>query len=742
MPHQMNLMDVAAAVLEENLKEPELISKSAPPASALPPWKPRTQESKDLEAACKKKSAELDKLQAENDLRMTGHPTKWTGTQEQRREHWKMMAMIHVTEEFQGMQKNLQEPNFYRALQRAFSDALLEISEEQLKQFKLQKGEQLYYPATLLKIWAQFCHTGQDLDTAGQNALATFIGDDKITGSDPLMSPNFDSLGQQEQDHQQVFSKCIMGCPCNQTTRYLPMTLEFRIDALMLEMDYRASTLGLTFEEWLQHVGILRFIKETRCRISEPQLLREQTSRRGFLLSNWMVDYWQTRICFEDWYESVGKCLKRPTPETSMVKFPPFNKNTRIIYRNFQEAGIADTDYNAWRYQTQLDCEEVQRQEFPHQQVIKDFRSQSLCQSRGLQCPSPPPLDVDTLISKLRIMDALTGNQDNVLTKEEQNQLAAQMAITPAPGPLLEVTPQNQGSQTDSSSPHISWADDIPDVPAPIQCVKQVLDRLTTQMGPALEGPQARQQTPEPDMENTIEAIFKTAGYKLPAMNRTFWEHDAVTANFVPHMDVQKPLVFSDDFMPGGKFSHIYIPPYVLVPLEIQLDLQVQVAQQSAALYNLWRQCHVARFRADRRMKNFIHKTLHTSKPTLWHDLLTGKASKTFASNIIDRVQHSEAWRKSRLRNGNLSNMQTYDWFYRPLERIVALNMPMSALLIKATRNKPAAELLIEALSRMVGFHSKPSCLTTEEIVTEMSQTRAFRVEDYQLRSTEDRPTH
>jgi hypothetical protein len=654
------------------------------------------------------------------------------------------MVQVHFAEAFNGYVTNLVQPNLYKALQRAFSDALLEISEEELTNYNLQPGEQLCNKQTLLKMWNHFCQDGQDLDTAGQNALATFMGDNATTGNDLLMSPTFDFLQHpdagamrqlEEEEQQRLRIKCLVPCPCNQHPKYLPMTLEYNLDATLLEMDYQSSTLHISFTDWLTHVGLMKFIQATKIRIEEPLLLRKMVTHRSFLMANWMMDFRSARLGFEDWYANVGKRLQRPTPENSMVKFPPINPRTRIIYRDFTEAGISPFEYHAWNFQRQLDYNAIQQAHYPHLQVSHDLPRQFMVRPRSIECQSPPPVNIDQVLEKLRMMDVLHGHQDDILSEDAKNLMVDTLAISqPATEPTAPTTTQSPPEA------HISWADDLPEPFAHIQSVKTVLETLADQMGVKSKEAASKWTPPVHPETSIVDQAIQTAGVRLPPMSRTFWEHDAVMANILPHVRLQEPIIWSDDFMPSGRFSHIYIPPYVLVPMDIQVELNVLVAPASAAYHNLWRQCYVARVRADRRLKNLVELTTQSYKPTPWTSITLGDSHKTFGLNPIERVQHSEAWRKYTFRQGNLTNMQLYDWFFRPIERLVALNMPLSATFIKATRFKVSADFIFEVLWKIAGFLNPPKVLTPEEVVTEMSQVRALRVEDFKMRNSEDRP--
>ena len=144
--------------------------------------------------------------------------------------------------------------------------------------------------------------------------------------------------------------------------------------------------------------------------------------------------------------------------------------------------------------------------------------------------------------------------------------------------------------------------------------------------------------------------------------------------------------ILKKDFKKDGKYAHLFIPKYPYVPVKILNDLGITAESRSATIYNLWRHCSLMRKEAAIDSNEDYRRNLG-ALPGLekipWLKLLTDHTvAKSFPFDTQDIVQYQQAWSY----HGNssihtLDSRELYDCFFRPLERLCTMDMPMTQLL-------------------------------------------------------------
>src|SRR6266404_4052279 len=118
--------------------------------------------------------------------------------------------------------------------------------------------------------------------------------------------------------------------------------------------------------------------------------------------------------------------------------------------------------------------------------------------------------------------------------------------------------------------------------------------------------------------------------------------------------------------------------------------------------------------------------------------LLRGSIMATFPSTILDQIQHEAAHAKIAAATEPISRTTMYDMFFRTTERVVALDMPLNAKLIRATRFQAATDNFYEIMYTLVGLYGPLPELSADEMVAEMSKVRAFKASDYNVYTSDD----
>ena len=230
---------------------------------------------------------------------------------------------------------------------------------------------------------------------------------------------------------------------------------------------------------------------------------------------------------------------------------------------------------------------------------------------------------------------------------------------------------------------------------------------------------------------------IRRSSTQTPPMNdesvqerRLIWANRKMAKGEKDSMSIKK-----EDFMDGGQYSHLFIPKYPCVPTQIMIDHGLTTDRTSPNVYNLWRQCYSMRQAAAHQVDKLdnAHKVDPEYQEIPWIKLLLDtQTTKTFEFDKLDIIQYNNAWRKYGNADINyLESREFYDIFIRPMERMMARNMPLSDNLYRACLSKDATEDFIIILIRMAGFAEAPVRLSSTQIIEEMSRVRHLHTRDY-----------
>jgi len=587
---------------------------------------------------------------------------KRTEQMEDLRNKWALFAMNRLAEEKLAADTIGQPPDYYKAFQRASSDALLKISEAALREIKFGKHEDVVSPRSLLRVWNQLCLEGQSLDEAGQNALGSFLGNNVPPPVDMLNSPSYEDTARPPPVSRQdeIRYPSVQQVPQPPTADHgFPYTKEGHLDLLRLLIDYRKFGNNLTFDEWMLQAGVTNYAKQHNLVIAEPAMLQQLAPNRNFYIWSYVQHEGCNNLPFEDWYAMVHQHLQPPARYNPAFTADPY--------------------------------EYLMNKERPvHPQPLPNLIwGPSPCSDETNLHPNKPVRsDMDT---------------DKPISTEDQHTIQR----IQKPSAAIQAT--------------------------------DAMSRLSLRDTAA----EAKRQQ-EAEQNKRYRDVFTTMATKFPTMNRIFWEQDAVKANFISDHAIDVPFVKPADFLPGGRFAHLLIPTYPYVPSEILEAFNICAKRNSPTYFNAWRQCYAAAFQSDKIFKKSGNTDFDEPYPndSPWMKTMIRPMRRNIDINTLAKVQHQAAIEKAKARHWDLTKEEVYDWFIRPVERLVALNMPCSTYLTKATRDEAAANYLYQIIWRYVGFPTPPAILSPKDMVIEMSRIRACRVDDFVMRSAQDRPVH
>jgi hypothetical protein len=146
-------------------------------------------------------------------------------------------------------------------------------------------------------------------------------------------------------------------------------------------------------------------------------------------------------------------------------------------------------------------------------------------------------------------------------------------------------------------------------------------------------------------------------------------------------------MVSPSSFLPGERFSRMFIPNYVVIPYTLATTLHVEeIISHTHIQHILWTRLHAAHRRA---YANFqINELTNTSTPlerlrmtTLTSDSLP---PIQIPDSLIVQQSHARIYTKRQGGVKMLYRTEFYDLFFRPLEFLVGRGMPMHRLLLEA----------------------------------------------------------
>ena len=239
--------------------------------------------------------------------------------------------------------------------------------------------------------------------------------------------------------------------------------------------------------------------------------------------------------------------------------------------------------------------------------------------------------------------------------------------------------------------------------------------------------------------------FFPTLMIHMPPCQARWLEEELLNYGNVK-MDVDAQILDSiemDDFLPNGRFSHIHIPRYQYVPPEVLTILGLPLQLSPYAFNSVWRRLYVHRFHAGFEFENVYDLSAHLRgiEDIPWIDLLrSSRIAKTFYFDALDIFQYAEAVRRGFHQLHSLTNRQLYDWYFRPLERLMGLDMPMSTYFKWAISCRDGTDDLITILLKLAGLPVLPLSMTSKFVIEEMSKVRTLKAKDFTHTDPMDSP--
>jgi len=185
--------------------------------------------------------------------------------------------------------------------------------------------------------------------------------------------------------------------------------------------------------------------------------------------------------------------------------------------------------------------------------------------------------------------------------------------------------------------------------------------------------------------------------------------------------------IVPEDFLRYGRFAHIHVPRYEFVNSEILDSLHKGPIHKGSHLYfAVYMRTVYTRYQALLSLPADI-SLQGTRKGT--KALLSRMAEGNFAWDAIDVIQHERAFDKVKQNKGlhAISLRQAYDWIFRPLERLVAIDMPLSNYLLQAAHSEKATDTFLSILCAFIGMPRIPARLPYKYIIEEMSKVRHWQ---------------
>ena len=481
----------------------------------------------------------------------------------------------------------------------------------------------------------------------------------------------------------------------------LPMTRGRKVDAVQLNFDYQRTLEEhqLSFRDWIKASNAAALInQDDKLTTGEPEILLHITraGHREFFLANWMLDYPVMRLNFEVWYEMIGHKLKVPSKTSKK-----FGKNTTGKRSPQRADSYADAGIPA------LTMHPIITDEHKPDQVIRHCNLQA-----------PPESEPKKQPRQLSWSDELeeTDEKPNKRIKKEE-------------------------PETEPESSDLTTAPYIVNEDGKVLTKPERQDYYNGKLSAskyAIEDELTRTRFANNMSRSEYNGVVKTIAVKLPPLDRTIWELEAIKANTIVDPRVEHSWVEPHHFLPGGKLAHMHIPKYVYIPHDVFDRFKLRLAKGTTSYVSLWRHLSAANDQAN---KHVTHEHMKDNQKTDYRAMLTSKTPKTIITKKIDVVQHKHAHIEARkIGWKNMTQRNIYDWFVRPIERLFAVDMPQGTLLMRALLFKTSADKLHEVVCKYTGI-PKTAKLTPTFLAEEMSRIRMSFDIDFQKRNGQDRPT-
>jgi hypothetical protein len=204
--------------------------------------------------------------------------------------------------------------------------------------------------------------------------------------------------------------------------------------------------------------------------------------------------------------------------------------------------------------------------------------------------------------------------------------------------------------------------------------------------------------------------------------------------------------IAAEDFGIHGRFNHVFIPNYVYLPKDILTAIGKITLNVTDVHYHLiWQKLYRARQEAAAAYQ-LQHKEL---KPSEWIDaspwvniLEDVQVAKPCFTEHLDVLQNKSAIQKTPFATlHGTARSVIYDRFFRPLERLIAIDMPLHERLIKALTSDIETDNLAKIFTKLAGLPGLPDHVRAAFIMENMSTVRHLHSSAFTpLRATQTPP--
>ena len=230
-----------------------------------------------------------------------------------------------------------------------------------------------------------------------------------------------------------------------------------------------------------------------------------------------------------------------------------------------------------------------------------------------------------------------------------------------------------------------------------------------------------------------------TLANNMPAINETGTTIESIMKGIIP-----------GEFQMNEPLAHIHIPLYSFVPREI---LQMINATESFPKHPeylvLWRRLYTARLMAKTTItEEEITAFVCSENIPPWVSIMANMEwDKNCNWDRIDIVQYTSAYRMLTeiIKSGKDTDFDVYNNLIRPLECLIARDMPLATLYLEASKEEKASKLLHATIFEIAGLmrvkdHKLVKAITHTKLTEEMSRARMMRHNDFIRQSPLDQP--
>jgi hypothetical protein len=204
--------------------------------------------------------------------------------------------------------------------------------------------------------------------------------------------------------------------------------------------------------------------------------------------------------------------------------------------------------------------------------------------------------------------------------------------------------------------------------------------------------------------------------------------------------------ITAEDFCPHERFSHVFILNYVYLPTDILTAIgKVTLSVTDVHYHLIWEKLYRAR-RAAAAAYQIQHKELKPYewiKASPWVNILEdAQVAKPCFTEHLDVLQNRSAIQKTPFATlHGTARSVIYDRFFRPLERLIAIDMPLHERFIKALSSDTETDNLATIITKLAGLPGLPDHVQAAFIMENMSTVRHFHSSAFTpLRATQTPP--